>query len=141
MANTTSLSFPNLFNISQNKVAVAEDNASIVNRTRLMMLTQPTELYHSPNFGLGLREHLWKYNNNNEKAIIKDKLIQQLRLHEPCVIPEKTEFIDGLVYSGTDTDSITQDYNSLKLTAVIATKYGDTLDIDIRELQKEIFGE
>lgn len=139
MSNTTSLNFPNLFNVSQNKVAVAEDTASIVNRTRLLMLTQPTELYHSPNFGLGLKEHLWKYNSDNEKAIIKDKLIQQLRLHEPCVIPEKTEFIDGLLYSGTDTDNITHDHNSLKMTAVIATKYGDKLDLDIGELQKSIF--
>ena len=139
MANTNSLSFPNLFNVSQNKVSVAEDTASIVNRTRLMMLTEPTELYHSPDFGLGLKEHLWKYNNENEVAIIKDKFIQQLRLYEPCVIPEKTQFISGLLYTGTDTQNIHHDHNILKLTAVISTIYGDTLELDIDALRQEMF--
>lgn len=140
MANTTSLNFPNLFNVSQNTVAVVEDTASIVNRTRLMMLTQPTELYNNPNFGLGLKEHLWKYNNGNEQEIIKDKLIHQLRLHEPCVIPEDTQLIDGLLYSGTSTNQHQQDYNSLKLTAVLSTVYGDKLNLDIHKLAQEIFG-
>lgn len=139
MANTTSLAFPNIFNVSQNKVAVTQDTASIVNRTRLLMLTQPTELYHSPDFGLGLKEHLWKYNSDNEIAIIKDKFINQLRLHEPSVIPEKTQFVDGLLYTGTDTSNIQQDYNTLKITAVISTKYGDTLELDIDSLRQSIF--
>lgn len=59
---TNSLSFPNMFDVARNKVGVISDNESIVNRSRLLILTEPTELYHNPDFGVGLKRHLWHYN-------------------------------------------------------------------------------
>ena len=88
MASTTSLSFPTMFDVARNTVSVVEDTKSVVNRTRLLILTEPTELYMNPDFGVGLRRHIWQYNVDNQKAIIKDRIIEQLRKHELCVKPD-----------------------------------------------------
>ena len=91
---TNSWSFPNIFNVAQNQVATLQDERSVVNRSRLLILTEPTEVYNEPNQGVGLKRHLWQYNNENQKAIIKDRIVNQLRLHEPQCIPDDTEFSD-----------------------------------------------
>lgn len=129
MASTTSLQWPNLFDVSRNRVAVIEDNASVVNRTKLLVMTEPTELYMNPNFGVGLKRHLWKYNNENEKAIIKERIVDQLRLHEPSVKPEDTQMADGLLFTGVDETA--QQYNKLNLTCVLSTKFGDQLEVTL----------
>ncbi|MCM1286605.1 MAG: GPW/gp25 family protein [Bacteroides sp.] len=126
---TNSLAFPNMFNIANNCVSVLEDNTSIVNRVRLLILTEPTELYNSPNFGVGLKRHLWQYNTDNEKAIIRDRVVEQLRLHEPCCDAEKTQFADGLLFTGSDELSA-QNFNQLKMTIAVQTTFGDTLEIE-----------
>lgn len=130
MANTTSLSFPNLFDVARNQVSVTEDVQSVVNRSRLLILTEPTELYNNPDFGVGLKRHIWQYNNDNQKAIIKDRILKQLRMHEPCVEVDKTVVSDGLLF----TDDITkpaQEYNQLKLTVMLLTKFGDTAEVKL----------
>lgn len=132
MANTTSLKFPNLFDVSRNRMSIAEDNSSIVNRVRLMMLTDPTELYMNPSYGLGLKKYLFQYNNDNVLAIIQDKLIEQLRLWEPCVDADKTVVQRGLLISGSD-NSDAQDHNHLKFTVILTTKYGQKLEVNIDE--------
>ncbi|MCM1226425.1 MAG: hypothetical protein NC320_03240 [Clostridium sp.] len=126
---TNSLAFPNMFNIANNCVGVLEDNMSIVNRTRLLIMTEPTELYNNPDFGVGLKRHLWQYNTENEKAIIKDRIIEQLRLHEPCCDADKTQFADGLLFSGGDELS-SQEPNKLKMTVAVQTIFGDKLEIE-----------
>jgi len=127
---TNSLNWPNIFDVSRNKCAVAEDNAAIVNRVKLMILTEPTELYMNLTYGVGLKRHLFKYNNENERALIKDRIIEQLKLWEPCVDAEKTVFSDGLLYTG-DPNTIGQDSNQLNLTITLITTYGDTLTVDL----------
>ena len=92
MAYTNSWAWPNIFNVSQNQVNVVEDNKSIVSRTRLLILSEPTSLFNSPDFGVGLKRHLWQYNTENQKAIIKDRIVAQLKLNEPSVFPEKTQY-------------------------------------------------
>lgn len=126
---TNSLAFPNMFNIANNCVGVIKDNISIVNRTRLLILTEPTELYNNPDFGVGLKRHLWQYNTENERAIIKDRIIEQLRLHEPCCDADKTQFADGLLFSGGDELSL-QESNKLKMTVAVQTIFGDKLEIE-----------
>lgn len=126
---TNSIAFPNMFNIANNCVSVLEDNTSIVNRTRLLVLTEPTELYNSPNFGVGLKRHLWQYNTENEKAIIRDRIVEQLRIHEPCCDADKTQFADGLLFTGGDEISA-QQHNQLKMTIGVQTIFGDKLEID-----------
>lgn len=126
---TNSLAFPNMFNIAHNNVNVLSDNASIVNRVRLLILTEPTELYNNPNFGVGLKRHLWQYNTENEKAIIRDRITEQLRIHEPCCDAEETQFADGLLFTGSDELS-TQNHNRLEMTISVRTIFGDNVEID-----------
>lgn len=128
MARTTSISFPSMFDVSSNRVGVLEDNSSVVNRCRLLILTEPTELYNSPEQGVGLKRHLWKYNTDNEKAIIKDRIVDQLRRYEPCCEADKTSFADGLLYTGSTSYNEAQ---SLKMTVGISTVYGDDLEVNI----------
>lgn len=123
MAETTSLAFPNMFNIATNQVSVIEDTASVANRTRLLILTEPTELYNNPDFGVGLKRHLWKYNNDAEKGLVKDRITEQLRLHEPCVYPEKTQFSDGLLFSGDQLQTVAESNNTLALTVALQTVF------------------
>lgn len=129
---TNSLSFPNMIDPVRNRVATKTDNASVVNRTRLLMLTEPTELYNEPIFGVGLKRYLFQYNNENVKAMIKDKIVEQLRLFEPCCDAQATEFTDGLIFTG-DTD--TQDFNVLKMSVGLKTIYGDVETINLSDLQ------
>ena len=132
MAETTSLAFPNMFNIANNQVSVLENTTSVANRTRLLILTEPTELYNNPDFGVGLKRHLWKYNNDAEKGLVKDRITQQLRLHEPCVYPDKTQYSDGLLFSGDQTQyNPALDSNTLSLTVALQTKFNEEVSVTL----------
>lgn len=131
MAHTNSISWPNFLDPSTNQVTVSEDNVSLVSRTRLLILTEPTSLYNSPNFGVGLKRHLWKYNTPNEQAIIKDRIVDQLEINEPCVQAQKTQFADGLLFTGDSTSNSAQDYNRLKMTVAIVTNYQEELEVTV----------
>ena len=132
MAETTSLAFPNMFNIANNQVSVLENTTSVANRTRLLILTEPTELYNNPDFGVGLKRHLWKYNNDAEKGLVKDRITQQLRLHEPCVYPDKTQYTDGLLFSGDQTQyNPALASNTLALTVALQTVFKEEVSITL----------
>ena len=131
MSHTNSWAWPNIFNVSQNTVNVLEDNRSIVSRVRLLLLSEPTSLYNSPQFGVGLKRHLWQYNNENQKAIIMDRIIQSLRINEPFVKAEETQYADGLLFTGSPKDEAYQDYNQLKMTVAVVTKYEDNVEVEL----------
>lgn len=133
MAYTNSWAWPNIFNVSQNQVNVVEDNKSIVSRIRLLILSEPTSLFNSPDFGVGLKRHLWQYNTENQKAIIKDRIVAQLKLNEPSVLPEKTQYANGLLFTGSPSDDINQDYNQLKMTVAVVTNYNETLEVTVED--------
>lgn len=133
MAYTNSWAWPNIFNVSQNQVNVVEDNKSIISRTRLLILSEPTSLFNSPDFGVGLKRHLWQYNTENQKAIIKDRIVAQLKLNEPSVLPEKTQYANGLLFTGSPSDDINQDYNQLKMTVAVVTNYNETLEVTVED--------
>ena len=133
---TTSISFPNMFDVSRNTVTILKDNESIANRCKLLILTEENEMYNSPNFGVGLRRHLWKYNTDNEKAIIRDRITEKLRIYEPCCIPDKTEYADGLLYTESEQSPI--DADRLKMTLLIRTIFGNDVKIDFSDLQQII---
>ena len=135
---TNSLSFPVMFNTVSNGVAVLEGNKSVVNRSRLLFLTEPTELYNSPTFGVGLKRYLFQYNNDNTKALIQDRIKNQLRLYEPCCDAEATEFVDGLLFTGSNNNVTSPPFNRLEMTVALKTIYGDTASIDITDLQELI---
>ena len=140
--NTSSLAFPQMFNIVNNVVSVYSGNRSIVNRTRLLILTDPTELYNNPTQGVGLKKYLWQYNTANTQAIIQSKIKDQLKIHEPCVDAEKTQFADGLMFTGSpDSDNTASRINQLKMTIGLQTIYEDTvsLDINLEEERQKLF--
>lgn len=127
---TNSIAWPNMFDVSRNRVSVLEGNASIVNRGKLLILSEHTSLYNNPNFGVGLKRHLWQYNRDNEKAVIRDRITDQLRLHEPSCDADKTQYADGLLFSGEDEASM-HEQNKLKMTVGLKTIYGDTVEVKI----------
>jgi len=131
MAKTTSWAFPNMIDPSRNKVQIVEDDASVVNRVRLLMLSDPTELYNEPQFGLGLKRYLWQYNNANTRAIIQSKIVEQLTLFEPSVESESTSFADGLLFTGEENIPSSQEFNQLKMTVGLHTIYGDDLTVNL----------
>lgn len=128
--NTTSWQYPNIFDVARNRTSVMEDRQSVTNRVRLLMLTEPTELYMNPQYGVGLKKYMFQYNNDNVIALIKDKLIEQLRLWEPCVEAEKTTVERGLLYTGGEELQV-NNQDSLELTVTVYTVFGDTLTINI----------
>jgi len=132
MPETTSLSFLNMFNLTSNRVAVDEDLKAVTTRCRLLILTEPSELYNNLNFGVGLKRHLFKYNSENERALIKDRIVDQLRLHEPDVLPDQTKFTDGLLFTG-DTNGLNSatSANEINMTVALQTTFGKSISLDL----------
>lgn len=126
MSKTNSIKFPNMIDVASNRVGLYTDNESVVNRTRLLFMSDPSSLYNNPTFGLGLKRYLFTYNNTNTKAIIKDQMIEQLRQHEPCVDPDHTAFADGLVFTEPDA---AEDPNHLRMTVGLRTIYNDDVEV------------
>ena len=131
MAKTTALSFPNMFDVARNTVAVLKDDASVVNRVRLLILSDPTSHYNEPEFGVGLKQHLWKYNTPNIRALIEDKIKEQLLKFEPSVESQETQFDDRLLF----TQEVADTPNNLNMTVGLRTKYKSepTLDFVLGE--------
>lgn len=130
---TNSISFPKMFDVARNRVGVLEDNISIVNRSRLLILTEPTELYDNPNFGVGLKRHLWQYKNENEIALIRDRIKAQLLIHEPCVDSEKSQFTPGLLFTGSESELSGREHDRVKMTVGLRTIYNDQVEVDLSE--------
>ena len=122
-----------MINVAQNQIAVIADENSVVNRSKLLILTEPTEIYNEPDQGVGLKRHLFKYNSDNEKAIIKNRIVEQLRIHEPQCNPDHTQFADGLLFSGTPQSELAQNYNKLEMTVSIETIFGATVPVDFED--------
>lgn len=133
---TNSLGFPNMIDVAHNSVNVLHDNESILNRCKLLILTEENELYNSPDYGVGLKRHLWKYISNNERAIIRDRIAAKLRVYEPCCDADKTSYANGLISS--DYDETDSDMTHLKMTISIRTILGDDVSIDLSDLQQII---
>lgn len=120
-----------MFDVSRNRVGVLENQESVANRCRLLLLTEPTELFNYPSFGVGMKQYLFQYNTENTKAIIKDRIKSQLKTYEPDCDADKTTFADGLLITGTAQDSTTQDYNTLKMTVGIQTVIGEKAEVSL----------
>ena len=104
--------------------------ASVANRTRLLILSEPTELYNNPDFGVGLKRYLWKYNNEATRGMVKDRITAQLRLHEPSVEPDKTKYVDGLLFSGEQTTNADHP-NTLALTVALQTIFKEEAEVKL----------
>ena len=131
MNATSSWRFPNIFDTVHNQVATLKDSESVVNRTRLLLHTQPTEMFMNLAFGVGLKSDMWKYNNAATRSIIENEIREQLRLYEPCAVPEDTVFNTGLLYTEDATAGTYADTNEFKMTVSIATTFGDEVDVEI----------
>lgn len=137
----SSWSWPNLFDVSRNKVNIYSGTQSIKNRVKLLLLTEPTELYNEPRFGVGLRKHIFKYNNDNVIALIKDELIEQLRLWEPGVIPEETTVERGPSHDWDPSrlGTTSAEMNTLELYISVKTVYLQTVDLTITNADIQSF--
>lgn len=131
---TNSFSFPNMLDVVRNRVSIISDNQSIVNRSKLLILSSPTELYNEPDFGVGMKQYLFQYNTENQKAMIRDRIKDQLASYEPACVPEDTQCADGLLFTGEDEVGA-QEYNTLKMTVAIKTKLGDVATVDLSDVQ------
>lgn len=129
MARTTSLSFPNMFDVATNRVSVIEDTASVINRCRLLLMTEPTEMYNNPLFGSGLKRYLFQYNTENNKSMIKDRIVSQLDMFEPCVDAEKTTFSDGSISATPAISDVGR--SSINLTVGLYTIFGDEVVVNL----------
>lgn len=128
----TSFAYPNMFDVARSKVNLYSDTRSITNRVKLLLLTEPTELYMSPNFGVGLRRYMYTYNNDNVIALIRDKLIEQLRLWEPAVIAEETKVTRGLMdETNSQLSTKEAETNVLKLTITLTTGYAEVITFGV----------
>ena len=126
-----------MFDAVRGRTMVLEDTKSIVNRTRLLMLTDPTELYNEPDFGVGMKRYLWQYNSPNIKPMIRDKVAEQLSMYEPYCIPEETEYADGLIITDESNGSV-DNPNVLNMSVALHTKLGATTTINTTDLQQII---
>lgn len=127
--NTCSINFPSMFDVARNRTGVATDSASIVSRVKLLLTTEPTELYMNPTYGVGLKRYLFQYNNDNIVAEMRDRIVEQLRIWEPCVDPDKTTLTRGLDYTGEGNEL--QTGNVLNLTLTVYSIYGEALEINL----------
>lgn len=126
MSKTNSIKFPNMIDVASNRVGLYTDNESVVNRTRLLFLSDQNSLYNNPSFGLGLKRFLFTYNSPNTVAIIKDQMVEKLREFEPCVDPDQTSFADGLLF--TEKEPV-ENFNHLKMTVGLRTVYNDDVEV------------
>lgn len=129
--NTSSWNFPNMINIAQNSIGILQDSNSIKNRLALLIKTEPTELFMNPEFGVGLKQYMWQYNNDTMRPIIEQKLTDKITQFEPSVIPESIEFKQTHDASITDATVTQEDANTFNITIVMQTNYGDTIEITI----------
>ena len=127
----SSFSYPNMFDVARSKVNLYTDTQSIINRVRLLILTEPTELYMVPNFGVGLKRYMYTYNNENTIAMIKDRLIEQLRLWEPAVVAEETEVQRGAQSDASNELALVSELNHLQLTVSLKTTYSQDISFDV----------
>ena len=76
----------------------------------------------------------------NQKAIIKDRIAQQIKKYEPCVESDNIQFSDGLLVTGTE-ESVgrPEDSNKLKLTLKLTTTFQDRLEIDLNSLSDSLY--
>lgn len=129
MTYTSSISWPNLFDVSRSKVNVIQNDQSVINRTKLLILSSPKEMYNELNFGVGIKNYLFHYNNKSTRTLVESKIREQLDIHEPSVDSEKTIFNDGLL----SEDTSEQDYNKLKMTVSLYTIYGDQVQVNLND--------
>lgn len=133
MSKTNSIKFPNLIDVASSKVGLYTDNESVINRTRLLFLSDPTSLYNNPEFGVGLKRFLFHYNQPNTLAMIKDRMINQLKENEPCVDADKTTFSNGLVSEEAFKDvfrNSIDDHSHLKMTVGLKTIYKEEVEVE-----------
>lgn len=128
----SSFSYPNMFDVARSKVNLYTDARSITNRVKLLLLTDPTEMHMNPTFGVGLRRYMFQYNNDNTIAMIKDKLIEQLKMWEPAVVPESTKVERGS-YSDESYHLSTEEAekNHLKLVVTLETAYAESISFEV----------
>jgi len=133
MAMTTSLRFPRMFDGARNRVAVLEDDASVTNRTRLLLLSCPGQLYNGVDFGVGFPQYQLRYNTPITHALLEQRIKDQLAKYEPMVFPEMTVLAKRPAnkYGDVNGDAEEVSPNKLEATVAIVTRFSE-IEVDIK---------
>lgn len=129
--HTTSLSFPNLIDVSRNRLGVLTDDESVTNRVSCLLRINQTEVYNIPELGSSLEKYLFTYNNDNQRAIMKDFILRQLDAWEPQVDAAQSTVEDGLLFEEDGLESIKEELQHVKLTVKMKTMYGTTANLNL----------
>lgn len=124
-SNTTSLSFPKMFDVVQNRVGVLQDNHSVTNRVRLLLLTSPTEMYNSPRVGTRLRNYTSQYITDNTKAALKDEIVSKIEEFEPCAQKGET----AVIFNRRIDSEIDPDPDHLQMVVSVKTTFGGVSEV------------
>ena len=140
MAETTSLKFPNMFDVARNQVAVLSDDAAIVNRTKLLILSEPKSLYNEPNFGVGLAKYMWHYNVTdrshiaNQRAIIEDNTDYRDEDGNKLNISNRFEKLKFKVKKDIDVP-LNAIINPINVTGKVTGEYRNNLSLKCDDIQ------
>lgn len=126
MPNATSLSFPNMFNIVQNRVGVLHDSEAVTSRTKLLLSASPKSMYNSPDFGVGLPENMFQYMTKNNQAALKDKVISKIEQYEPTAVAGAVDVIFDKRVEGQSEEVP----DHLEMIVKIGTVFGDVLEVE-----------
>jgi len=133
MAMTSSLRFPYMFDVARNRVAVLENDASVTNRTRLLLLTSPGQLYNAVDFGVGLPRFQLQYNSPVTSSLLEQRIRDQLTAYEPMVYPEQTILAKQPADAFGDINGSAEEVspNKLKATVALTTRFSE-INVDIQ---------
>jgi hypothetical protein len=122
-----------MFDGARNRVAVLEDDASVTNRTRLLLLSCPGQLYNGVDFGVGLPRTQLQYNTPVAHAVLEQRIKDQLAKYEPMVYPEMTVLNKRPANKYGDINGDAEEIapNKLEATVAIVTRFSE-IEVDIR---------
>jgi phage baseplate assembly protein W len=63
--------------------STSADKKLVLENMKAILLTNPGERVHMPEFGVGLRRFLFELNDAQLAAVIREKIIQQINKYEP----------------------------------------------------------
>jgi hypothetical protein len=122
-----------MFDGARNRVAVLEDDASVTNRTRLLLLSCPGQLYNAIDFGVGLPRYQLQYNTPITHALLEQRIKDQLSKYEPMVYPEMTVLAKRPANKYGDVNREVEEIspNKLEATVAIVTRFSE-IEVNMR---------
>jgi hypothetical protein len=130
-----------MFDGARNRVAVLEDNASVTNRTRLLLLSCSGQLYNGVDFGVGLPRYQLQYNTPITHALLEQRIKDQLSKYEPMVFPEMTKLAKRPAnkYGDINGEAEAVSPNKLEATVALVTRFSE-IEVDVKMENTDVDG-